>query len=168
MLEDLWNRLASFKGTEAGEAMGQLQCMPRAAVRLLRTHLPPISSVGPRRLARLFADLESKLFRVRKRATRELEKQAEVAEPALRKRLADNPPLEVRLRVEKLLRRLAVFPNRPEQLRSLRAVEVLERLASSDARVVLKTLARGAPQARLTREAMAALKRLGRFVSHSR
>lgn len=48
----------------------------------------------------------------------------------------------------------------PELLRSLRAVEVLEYVASRDAVNVLRTLAKGMPGARLTREARAALDRL--------
>lgn len=44
--------------------------------------------------------------------------------------------------------------------RELRALEVLERIGSIEAQRVLKLLAEGDPQARLTREAKAALMRL--------
>jgi hypothetical protein len=47
-------------------------------------------------------------------------------------------------------------------LRSLRAVEVLEHIATPEARDVLRTLAQGASEVRLTREAKAALERLER------
>jgi hypothetical protein len=46
------------------------------------------------------------------------------------------------------------------QLRDLRAVEVLEHIGTPKARQVLRTLARGAPAARLTREAKASLQRI--------
>jgi hypothetical protein len=55
----------------------------------------------------------------------------------------------------------------PGQLRSLRAVEVLERLGTPEARTALEDLARGTPEARQTREAKASLDRLaGRQRSH--
>jgi hypothetical protein len=47
-------------------------------------------------------------------------------------------------------------------LRRLRAVEVLEHLDTEQARQLLRTLAGGSPEVRLTREAGAALDRLTR------
>ena len=47
-----------------------------------------------------------------------------------------------------------------ETVRAWRAVEVLERAGTPEARSVLAALAEGAPAARLTREARAGLKRL--------
>ena len=49
-----------------------------------------------------------------------------------------------------------------EQLRALRAVEALEHAGTAKARSLLQDLARGAPEARLTREARAALARLAK------
>jgi hypothetical protein len=48
----------------------------------------------------------------------------------------------------------------PETARGVRAVEVLERVGTPQAREVLRDLAKGAPSAWLTREARAALTRL--------
>jgi hypothetical protein len=49
----------------------------------------------------------------------------------------------------------------PEELRAVRALEALEHSGTPDARQLLETLARGAPEARQTRDAKAALQRLG-------
>jgi hypothetical protein len=55
-----------------------------------------------------------------------------------------------------------VLALRPEQLRELRALEVLERLGNTEAHKVLKDLAQGTAEAWLTREARAALQRMER------
>ncbi|HYV35309.1 MAG TPA: hypothetical protein VE988_06370, partial [Gemmataceae bacterium] len=71
--------------------------------------------------------------------------------------------LEVKQRLQAILKtiengRAAVLP--PNELRELRCITVLERMATKDARKLLSELAAGAPDARLTQEASAALKRL--------
>jgi WD40 repeat protein len=48
----------------------------------------------------------------------------------------------------------------PDELRTLRAIEVLEVIGSADARAALEALAAGEPSARATREAASALRRL--------
>jgi hypothetical protein len=60
----------------------------------------------------------------------------------------------------RLLERLELAPVAGERLQALRAVEVLERVGTPEARRLLETLAGGAPGARLTWEARAALGRL--------
>jgi hypothetical protein len=69
--------------------------------------------------------------------------------------LNEKPSLEVHQRIERLLARI-----KPETWRDLRAVEVLERIGSPEAKQVLESLAKGAEGARLTREAKASLERL--------
>jgi hypothetical protein len=76
--------------------------------------------------------------------------------------LAAKPPLEVRRRIEKVLAKLDGPVADPWRLRELRAVEVLEHVGTPDARHVLKTLAAGVPEARMTQEASASLERLAR------
>ena len=58
----------------------------------------------------------------------------------------------------RLLERLAGAP----RLRWLRALEVLEQVGTAPARKVVEALAHGAPEAWLTREARATLRRLAR------
>jgi hypothetical protein len=84
----------------------------------------------------------------------------ERARPALRAALKAGGSLERRRRIEQLLGALDAGAS-GEALRSVRAVEVLEGIGSSEARQVLAALADGLPSARLTREARAALQRLG-------
>ena len=65
-------------------------------------------------------------------------------------------------RAERLLARLEGGRLPAEQLRALRALEVLEAAGTPEAREVLRALAKGAADAALTQEAAAALERLGR------
>jgi hypothetical protein len=110
----------------------------------------------------LIADLDSRTFAAREKASRELEALDKLVQPALRRALQGHPSPEVRMRVERLLAKLETAVASPEQLRSLRAVEALEHLGTPAARRLLAALAQGAPEARLTEEAKASLGRLTR------
>ena len=81
-----------------------------------------------------------------------------MAMPA-RQALADKPSLEMRKRIDKLLEEIARDRPSAEELRSLRAVQLLEEIGSPEARELLQSLAKGWSEARQTREAKAALKR---------
>jgi hypothetical protein len=153
----LWTDLAR-DGITAHRAMTALVAAPRQAVSLLRERLRPVTPADPLRVACLIAELDSDRFAVRENATRELEGLGELAEPALREAREGSPPLEFRRRLERLPGLLVS----PDQLRALRAVEVLEHLGGPEARRLLEELAKGAGAARLTREAKATLARLER------
>ena len=62
--------------------------------------------------------------------------------------------------LQRLLEKLQGPTLDPARLRAVRAVEVLEQIASPEAVALLRRLAEGAPHAGLTREAKAALARL--------
>jgi hypothetical protein len=79
----------------------------------------------------------------------------------MRQALAGRPSPEVRRRLGELLQRLDPLAS-PELLRGLRAVQVLEQVGTPEARDLLRTLAGGVPEARLTQEAKASLQRLAR------
>ena len=68
----------------------------------------------------------------------------------------------VRFRLRTILSQAPGLVTAPETLRSLRAIEVLEHIATPEARQLLARLADGAPGAWQTREAKAALERLER------
>jgi hypothetical protein len=107
----------------------------------------------------LIADLENPNFAARERATAQIKEFWPATEAALREVVAKPSSLEARRRAEDVLREMerAVTPG---QLRALRATEVLEWIATREARDRLLELAKGSPDARLTREAAAACRRL--------
>jgi hypothetical protein len=115
-------------------------------------------------------DLDTNQFAVRESAKQELEKLGEIAAPACRKALEQKPSVEARRRLEALLEKQSREWQNPssERLRTLRAVEVLEHIGTPEARQVLETLAKGAPEARLTQEAAESLQRLSRRLSAAR
>jgi hypothetical protein len=82
--------------------------------------------------------------------------------PALTTALGKNPSVEVSKRLEKLIARVQESDLPPNQLRVLRAVEVLESIGTTEARQVFAEMARGAAGARLTEEARLSLERLKR------
>jgi hypothetical protein len=80
----------------------------------------------------------------------------------MRKALEAKPALETRRRVELLIekREREEWTPSGERLRTSRALEVLERAGTPEAKEVLTTIANGAPGARQTVVAKAALQRL--------
>jgi WD40 repeat protein len=161
-LELLWADLADEDAARAFRSILTLASASKSTVPYLRDRLQPAAPVDPKMIKKLIADLDSDDFKTRNKASKELESLGEVAVPALRAVLASKVSLETRQRVEPILAKLAGKVLSADQVRVIRAVEVLERLATPEARQVLQTLAEGAPGALPTRHARAALGRLPR------
>jgi dipeptidyl aminopeptidase/acylaminoacyl peptidase len=160
-LEARWRDLAGDEGPRAAQAVWDLAAGPRDAVPFLRRKLPPAEAFPAEQMAPLIRDLDSDKFEVRKKAGEELRAVAHRAEPALRKELTRNLPLEVRQRIEQVL--AAAEPSvSPERLREMRAVQALEYAGTPEAKEWLRKLAGGAEGVRLTREARAAVGRLAK------
>jgi WD domain, G-beta repeat len=163
-IEACWADLAGEDAALGYQTTRRLAAAAENAVPYLAPKLSPIPAVDEKRLARLIADLDKDEFRVRQAAAKELEEIGDAASGALRTALEGKQSLELIRRIQGLLDKLTMeWQNpRPESLRILRALETLELAATPDARAVLARLAGGAPGARLTQEAAAALDRLGR------
>jgi len=162
-LANLWENLGSPDDTRLAETIRSLTRAGRQGVTLLKEQLRPVRGPSAEDLARLIRDLDSDRYAVRQKAMRELERLRELAEPALRRTLQERPSLEVRQRVEGLLKKgEGVLRATPEQLRELRGLEVLEGAGFPEALTVVEALSRGAPGALLTEEARAALARMNR------
>ena len=155
-----WDDLAGADAPRAFRAQGVLVSDPDATLALFQKQLKPVRPADVRRLQKLIDDLESQQFPVRNAANKELEDLGGLAAARLRQALSKNSSLEMRRRIETLLDKLNGVVTRPELLRAIRAVAVLESLASPESRKLLGTLVQGDPDARLTLEATGALKRL--------
>jgi WD40 repeat protein len=162
-LDRLWNDLASEDGPRAYRAVWSLTAASKQAVPCAQARVRWLLSANAKKIAQLVADLDDDDFRVRERATQELEKLVEIAEPALRRALNNSPSLEARRRLERILIKHQGPGSWPqERLRALRVIEVLQKIGTPDARELLSTLALGAPDAELMEEARNSLERLTR------
>jgi hypothetical protein len=146
--------------------MWALASIPDQAVPYLRNRLPVRETADADRVARLLKDLDDDRFSVRERAMKELAEMGEATEPLLREQLSAAPSPEVRQRVEVLLDSAQNAVGDADAVRALRAIEVLERIATPASRDALEEAAAGKSGARLKARAQSALRRLDRLKQH--
>jgi hypothetical protein len=155
-----WADLASTDAAVAFRAVRKLAASPDAGLRLLREELKSLALPDPKELARLIEGLDSDSFAERQKSFDGLKKLGDKATDALRKARANASSAELRRQLDDLLD--LATGDTPETLRSARAVEALEWMATPAATALLDELARGLAGARWTREASVARERLRR------
>jgi hypothetical protein len=163
-LERCWADLASDKAPQAHQAIWTLTAAPKQSVPFLRARLKPAAVLATAgKIQQWIADLDSDKFAVRQAAKKELEKAGsqDQVKALLQKAVEGKVSLEVRRRLEQILNNLPDVVD-SQTLHLARAVMVLEKIASPEARDILEALAGGAATARQTEEAQAALDCLAR------
>ncbi|HEY7424262.1 MAG TPA: sigma-70 family RNA polymerase sigma factor [Gemmataceae bacterium] len=159
-LQRCWNTLAGEDAPAAFQAIRRLIAVPMQTLPYLREHLKPVPAPDLKRVRRLVEMLDSNEFKERQEAAVELEKQADAAASLLRQILTkERPSLELHRRLQQILEGIEA---KPETLRTVRTVEVLEWIGTPAAVRLIDELANGAADAPLTREANAAKRRLSR------
>jgi hypothetical protein len=160
-LESLWADLDG-DGRRAHRALARLAAAPAEAVALVRERLPPDASKSPspEQVKAWIAELDADDFDKREKASRELRQAGRAVRLALTAAMEAKPSPEKRRRLQELLDALKRTGPPPEMVRPTRALELLERLGTPEARRLLEELARGNPDAPLTLEAQATLRRL--------
>lgn len=156
-LDSCWLKLSGQGGGEAYRAIRALASVPEKAVPFLDRSLRGTNE-KTQVIVKLIADLDHPRFPVREKAMKELLDLGPLVRTHLENALEGKLSLEARRRIEGLLSKL---PKEvlPQLIRDLRALEALERIGTPEARAVLKRLAGGEAETRLTREAKAALDR---------
>lgn len=154
-LDALWSDLAA-DARKAHRAIYKLADAPAQIVPFLKDRLQPVA-VDSKRIEKLLADLDSDSFEKREAASRELVRMRYRVDSVLRRALENRPSLEMRRRLESVLAESKRPP--AEALRTLRAITLLERIGTPEARRILERLAGGAA-APETHAAQAALQRL--------
>lgn len=147
-----WRALADADGATAGRAVWCLAEAPVQALPLLREKLGPVDEG---KFTGWITALGSGKFTERESAQRELEWAGVAAAPALKNALEAAPAAEIRRRIEQLLAKLPPGKPSPAEVQALRAVEVLRRIDTPEARRLLEEAAKGAPAAYLTKAAKA-------------
>jgi WD40 repeat protein len=150
--EDDWWRLADQDAGRAFDAACRLS-RPEG-VALLARKLRPVLPIEPARWSSLLDRLDSDVFAIRERASKELPTLGLGALALARRSLATEKRREVVRRLQAAIRS---WPASPERLRETRALMALEHAGAVG---LLKRLAAGADGAELTEEARAALNRL--------
>jgi hypothetical protein len=160
-LDQWWDDLAGEDARRAFVAVSSLAAEPQSTVGLLRDRLRPATELQPEKLRGLIAELDSRQFSEREAAKKQLAAFGEQAGPVLRAALQNHLSAEQRRSIEQLLDILYVVRS-PKVARHVRAIEILERIGTPEAREVLEKLACGAADARPTQEAKASLERLAK------
>jgi RNA polymerase sigma factor (sigma-70 family) len=163
-LERFWADLAADNAARAHRALWTLAATPAKTVPFLKDHLRPVAAVDGKEVQHLIDDLDSEQFATREAASQKLASLGAQAESALRRALEGKPSLEVCRRLERLLADAELaqrnLVHSADVLRTLRAIRVLDAIGTTEAWKLLQKLAEGAAEARETREAKAALRRL--------
>jgi hypothetical protein len=154
-----WSELLEHDARRAHNAIRKLAGDPAKGVSFLRDLIEPATGPDAQRVAKLIADLGNARFAVREKAGRELDRLGEAAAPALREAAEKEASAEVRKAVKKLLDNFTTQPLTRDQVRAIRAIEVLERASTPEAVELLKKLAGGAADVIPTPQAKAALAR---------
>jgi hypothetical protein len=156
-----WDLIAGDDAPKAFDAIIALSRSPTETVAFIEQRLKPASPAELQRIDRLIGQLDSAEFKVRDEASNELRKIGDRATYALDKALAGNPSLETRRRLEALRNQSdpTSMNLTGDRLLAYRAVEVLERIDTPEARRLLTAYANGAPGSLLTTSAASALKK---------
>ena len=160
-LKAAWLDLASLDAGRAYRALWRIVAMRSEAAPFLGGQ---IYLLDPKRVDRLFADLNSEKYKVRTDATKELERYGIWMKGRLLEVNKDPPTLEVQRRIDQMLAKLNVpgaLTIEQERLRVRRVMLALEQVGGPEAAAILDKLIGGAPEADLQADARASRRRLG-------
>jgi WD40 repeat protein len=155
-------------GLPDARAAFRAQCLliqsPAEATAFLQASLKPTKAptIDEMQVQQWLANLNSDDFVARTQAHEGLDRLGPFAEPALRKAQASSGSLEQRRRIEQLLGKLERRNLSREELQAIRAIEVLERIGTQEARALVHELATGALISLQTRHAASAAARMTR------
>ena len=148
---------------KADAAIWGLAYAPADRVLFLKKHLRPVAGPDVLHVRRLLGALDRDDYKARSGAEAELERHGELVLGELEAALQAKNTLEKQRRLEGLVRkaRKAARPfGTAQRVGQWRALEVLERITTPEARQLLRDLAKGSPGAQLTAAARACLARL--------
>lgn len=161
-LEQMWAELPTDNELKLKRVQQAFRTAAKPAVELFKKKLPPITKEMQAKAQQWIAELDDDAPAKRDAATKELRAVAFTFEPLLRARREAAEAGEVRNRLAFILKQITSEGPPPGLVQELRALALLEQMATPEARALLTALSEGAPQARRTVEARAALERMGK------
>jgi hypothetical protein len=161
-LATLWSALAENDPATAWPAMAKLAGRGSHAVDFIRARVAVVPKIKEGVIDAIVKRLDAAGFNEREAASAELDRLGRSAVPAIRAHIKPGVPEEVRSRLDRFLARHDQPDLQPAELQALRAIEVLEAIASADAIKALDAYALGEFGARVTRDAVGATERLKR------
>lgn len=160
-LTAMWDDLAGDDAGKAFRAVLGLAAGGDRAVELVRRNAKVPGAGWAEDIRRLVAGLSANTYNQRQKSHEELRKLGPNALAALEEALRKPESLEARVRLEGIVEALRKSGEASgEELRSLRAVSVLERAGGPAAETVLRSIAAGVDGLRVTDAAKAALTRM--------
>jgi hypothetical protein len=158
-LETLWAEIGTVNDLKLQRILKAFRAAPKPAVALFRTKILPVRKADQAEIERWIAALDDPAPARRDQAMKDLDRVAHEYAPLLQARHEQAGPGEVRNRLTFVLDHIKDMAPPVALVKALRVVALLEQMATPEARELLRTLADGATQARLTVEARAALER---------
>ncbi len=162
-LGQLWDALAAVDAPAAYDAIWRLAAAGDKAVEFIRGRLAitPATPEQTAQIEKLIADFERSTPALRDGAAEALAEFSAAAEPLLRKALANKPSPDAKAPLERALALIdsPIQRGGGDALRRIRAVRVLERIETKPAGELLESLAAAPAEARVTKDAKAALQR---------
>jgi len=157
-LQPAWDALNGDDALEAYRAVWALTDDPKGP-ELLRSRIAPVKMASAVQVKQWITELAAEKFAIRETATKGLQTLGRLIEPELRTARAQAPGEETGTRLDALLAKIPRERSAQEVIHA-RAVAALELSPSDAAKKLLAEWAAGAPGARLTLDAKAALTRL--------
>lgn len=157
--EGMWDEVANEDAFRSYRAQRFMAADAERGLALLEKRVKPVPAGDAARLGQLIQDLQSQNNSARRKAMAEIRKHGEAGLGALLQVGEDQRQTQaMNVMIMKLEKQLAS----PDRQRAIKSVRVLERIGTDAARSFLDKLAKGAPGARLTTDAKAALDRMGK------
>jgi WD40 repeat protein len=161
LLATAWENLTG-DAELAAKAMSALVAKADHAVEYLSGKLPPVANLDAAQVKKWLGELGSTEYKTRTEAENKL---MVVLDTARRMILAaaENPSnAEAGERLGRLVERIEMLNTKPDYLRVLRTVEIVEQIGTPAARKLLERWATGAPDAILTKQAQESIRRLSK------
>jgi hypothetical protein len=159
-LEDLWADMNTDNDLRLQSVLRAYRAAPKPAVALMAKKITPIKKDIQQQMEKWIATLDDDSFLRRDEAMEKVQGLAHEFAPLLKKKLSKAQPGELRNRLTFVLDNMKDEKLPSFMVTQRRAIDLLESMATTEARDLLKCLSDGADGAWLTTTAQAALDRL--------